>query len=133
MEIKKISITSEESKSYHNIIGRFKALNLVDWIKAYIVSVLYTVVICAAFYFLVKESAIYMWLFVPVWCKIVMFLVLLLIAAIQRSGNKQIAQLLNKYFINDLKEELITGKIQLKKVKVVKDKILVYYRKDNLD
>jgi hypothetical protein len=62
-----------------------------------------------------------------------MFLVLLLIAAIQRSGNKQIAQLLNKYFINDLKEELITGKIQLKKVKVVKDKILVYYRKDNLD
>ena len=37
---------------------------------------------------------------------------------------------LNKYFVSNLQEEILRGKIRLKKVKVVKDKILVYYRKD---
>lgn len=131
MEVFKISITSEESKSYHNIVGRIKALNIVDWLKAYIVAVIYSVVVCVVFYLIAKETALVAWLIIPIWAKVCAFVGLLLIAAFQRSGNKQIAELLNKYFVKNLQEEIISGKIRLKKVKVVKDMILVYYRKDD--
>ncbi|WP_027430446.1 hypothetical protein [Lachnospira multipara] len=130
MEVLKISITSEESRSYHNIFGRLKALNLVDWLKAYIVSVIYVVILGVAFYALARQTALYVWFVVPTAFKLVAFLILLFIAAMQRSANKQVANLLNKYFVSNLQEEILRGKIRLKKVKVVKDKILVYYRKD---
>ncbi|MCR5516770.1 MAG: hypothetical protein K6F41_09985 [Lachnospira sp.] len=130
MEVLKISITSEESRSYHNLFGRIKALNLVDWLKAYIVSVIYVVILGVAFYALARQTALYVWFVVPTAFKLVAFLVLLFIAAMQRSANKQVANLLNKYFVSNLQEEILRGKIRLKKVKVVKDKILVYYRKD---
>ncbi|SDM57269.1 hypothetical protein [Lachnospira pectinoschiza] len=130
MEVLKISITSEESRSYHNLFGRLKALNLVDWLKAYIVSVIYVVILGVAFYALARQTALYVWFVVPTAFKLVAFLVLLFIAAMQRSANKQVANLLNKYFVSNLQEEILRGKIRLKKVKVVKDKILVYYRKD---
>lgn len=130
MEVLKISITSEESRSYHNIFGRLKALNLVDWLKAYIVSVIYVVILGVAFYALARQTALYVWFVVPAAFKLVAFLILLFIAAMQRSANKQVANLLNKYFVSNLQEEILRGKIRLKKVKVVKDKILVYYRKD---
>ena len=130
MEVLKISITSEESRSYHNLFGRLKALNLVDWLKAYIVSVIYVVILGVAFYALARRTALYVWFVVPTAFKLVAFLILLFIAAMQRSANKQVANLLNKYFVSNLQEEILRGKIRLKKVKVVKDKILVYYRKD---
>ena len=130
MEVLKISITSEESRSYHNLFGRLKALNLVDWLKAYIVSVIYVVILGVAFYSLARQTALYVWFVVPTAFKLVAFLILLFIAAMQRSANKQVANLLNKYFVSNLQEEILRGKIRLKKVKVVKDKILVYYRKD---
>jgi membrane protein implicated in regulation of membrane protease activity len=130
MEVLKISITSEESRSYHNLIGRLKALNLVDWLKAYIVSVIYVVILGVAFYALARQTALYVWFVVPTAFKLVAFLILLFIAAMQRSANKQVANLLNKYFVSNLQEEILRGKIRLKKVKVVKDMILVYYRKD---
>lgn len=130
MEVLKISITSEESRSYHNLFGRLKALNLVDWLKAYIVSVIYVVMLGVAFYALARQTALYVWFVVPTAFKLVAFLILLFIAAMQRSANKQVANLLNKYFVSNLQEEILRGKIRLKKVKVVKDKILVYYRKD---
>ncbi|MBQ2473680.1 MULTISPECIES: hypothetical protein [Lachnospira] len=130
MEVLKISITSEESRSYHNLFGRLKALNLVDWLKAYIVSVIYVVILGVAFYALARQTALYVWFVVPTAFKLVAFLILLFIAAMQRSANKQVANLLNKYFVSNLQEEILRGKIRLKKVKVVKDKILVYYRKD---
>lgn len=130
MEVLKISITSEESRSYHNLFGRLKALNLVDWLKAYIVSVIYVVILGVAFYALARQTALYVWFVVPAAFKLVAFLILLFIAAMQRSANKQVANLLNKYFVSNLQEEILRGKIRLKKVKVVKDKILVYYRKD---
>ena len=130
MEVLKISITSEESRSYHNFFGRLKALNFEDWLKAYIVSVIYVLIIGVAFYALVRQTAIYLWFVVPIGIKLVAFLILLFIAAMQRSANKQVANLLNKYFVSNLQEEILRGKIRLKKVKVVKDLILVYYRKD---
>jgi len=47
----------------------------------------------------------------------------------QRSKNIQLKAMLQKYFINNIPQELLVGGIQLKKIKVSKDSLKVYYRK----
>ena len=47
----------------------------------------------------------------------------------QRSKNMQLKAMLQKYFINNIPQEFLKGGIQLKKIKVSKDSLKVYYRK----
>lgn len=46
MEIYELAITDEESRNYHNFYSKLAALNLTDWIKAYINTIIYVILIC---------------------------------------------------------------------------------------
>lgn len=129
MEIYELPITSEESRNYHRFIYRLKVLSAVDWVKAYIMTVIYTIVLCAVFYMLSGEYALVVWNYVDMPYKILIFIILLVLSALQRSRNMQLNAMLQKYLINNLPQEFLSGKIRLTKIKVVKDKIVVYYRK----
>ena len=47
----------------------------------------------------------------------------------QRSKNMQLKAMLQKYFINNIPQEFLSGGIQLKKIKVSKNSLKVYYRR----
>ena len=47
MEIYEKSITTEEARNYHHFYYELKALSLIDWIKAYIIALVYFVIIFA--------------------------------------------------------------------------------------
>jgi len=56
-----------------------------------------------------------------------------ILAAAQRSRNIQLRKMLQKYFINNMPQEFLAGGIQLKKIRVQKDRLVVYYKRFRAD
>lgn len=129
MEIYVLPITTEESRNYHKFIYQLKALSLTDWIKAYIVAIVYTLLGCTAIMIFSQKLMLMLWYQTGIIFKVTFFLVMFLGAALQRSKTVQLRAMLQKYFISNLPQEFLGGHVQLKKIKVSGDKILVYYRK----
>ena len=63
------------------------------------------------------------------WGKLIIFALVFILVAMQRSKNMQLKAMLQKYFINNIPQEFLMGGIQLKKIKVSKGSLKVYYRK----
>lgn len=45
MEVYEMPITVEESRNYHKLLYQLKALNLVEWIKTYIFTVIFNMIL----------------------------------------------------------------------------------------
>ncbi len=120
MEVYEMPITVEESRNYHKLLYQLKALNLVEWIKTYIFTVIFT---------FSTNLALYIWNNVPMGIKLLLFVVVFFLVALQRSKNMQLKAMLQKYFINNIPQEFLSGGIQLKKIKVSKNSLKVYYRR----
>ena len=116
MEVYEMPITVEESRNYHKLLYQLKALNLVEWIKTYIFT-------------FSTNLALYIWNNVPMGIKLLLFVVVFFLVALQRSKNMQLKAMLQKYFINNIPQEFLSGGIQLKKIKVSKNSLKVYYRR----
>ena len=131
MEIYELPITTEESRNYHKFLFQLKALNLNGWVRAYITSVIYTVIMCFILFTFSQEFALILLVKTTLYVKALTFIVIFLFAALQRSKNQQLKAMLQKYFMNNLPQEFLDGGIILKKIKVQGDRIVVYYRKRN--
>lgn len=131
MEIYELPITTEESRNYHKFLFQLKALNLNGWVRAYITSVIYTVIMCFIIFTFSQEFALILLVKTTWYVKALTFIVIFLFAALQRSKNQQLKAMLQKYFMNNLPQEFLNGGIILKKIKVQGDRIVVYYRKRN--
>lgn len=131
MEIYELPITTEESRNYHKFLFQLKALNLNGWVRAYITSVIYTVIMCFIIFTFSQEFALILLVKTTWYVKALTFIVIFLFAALQRSKNQQLKAMLQKYFMNNLPQEFLDGGIILKKIKVQGDRIVVYYRKRN--
>ena len=99
MEVYEMPITVEESRNYHKLLYQLKALNLVEWIKTYIFTVIFNMIFAFVIFTFSTNLALYIW------------------------NNVQ------KYFINNIPQEFLSGGIQLKKIKVSKNSLKVYYRR----
>ncbi|MDO5402599.1 MAG: hypothetical protein Q4F11_04090 [Eubacteriales bacterium] len=133
MEIYELPITSEESRNYHKFLFQLKALDINGWIRAYITTVIYTVIMCFVFFAFSSETALYMAVNTGWYIKLLFFLVLFIFLSLQRSRNQQLRAMLQKYFLSDVPKEFLNGGIILKKIKVQGDRILVYYRRKNME
>lgn len=124
-------ITTEESRNYHHIYYELKALSLKDWIKSYIIAVIYLVIAFTVLYF-ISEKFVLMFIFnTNILVKLLSFVIFLLLAAAQRSRSLQLAAMLDKYFMQEIYQEVLSGNVKLKKVKVLRDKIQLFYKRDN--
>ena len=128
MEIYEMTIKSEESRNYHKFLFRLKSLGVVGWIKAYISSVIFMVMIWIAGFVFDQNVALKMWTTMPLWTAFVAFAVIFILSALRRAKNTQLNALLQKYFLNNIPQEFLTGRVRLKKIKVDKDRILIFYR-----
>lgn len=118
MEVYEMPITFEESRNYHKFIYQLKMLSLVEWVKTYIYTVIFSVIFTFILFTFSTNIALVLWASTGVWGKLIIFaLVFILVAMLQ------------KYFINNIPQEFLMGGIQLKKIKVSKDSLKVYYRK----
>lgn len=131
MQIYELAITPEESRNYHKLQFQIKALSLSDWIKAYMLSVVYTVFLCFICMMISKDVMLYLWFHVNLISKIAFFLVIFFGSAIQRSRSKQLRAMIQKYLLTNMPKEFVNGNVRLKKIKVQGDRILVFYRKFN--
>ena len=61
MEIYELAITDEESRNYHNFYSKLSTLKFVDWVKAYMNTVVYVVLICTVLS-LFSENLFHPWL-----------------------------------------------------------------------
>ncbi len=129
MEIYEKSITTEEARNYHHFYYELKALSLIDWIKAYIIALFYFVIIFAVLSFISSEFILLFVFGMNIFIKIGLFILLLLIAAAQRSRSLQLAAMLEKYFMQEIYQEVLSGNVRLKKVKVLRDRIQVFYKR----
>ena len=71
------------------------------------------------------------WYNTNIFIKLVSVFIIFMFAALQRSRNIQMSAMFQKYFISNVPQEFLDGKVQLKKVKVHGNRLLVYYRKFN--
>lgn len=126
MEIIELSITAEESENYRKITNRLKVLGAVGWVKAYIWAVVYAVIFCSVGFMLAGRYAITIMQYVPVWVWSVLFAAVWIVSAIRRSGNKQLKVLLQKYLFADFADKIFSGEIRPSRVKILKDKMIVY-------
>ena len=135
MEVYEMPITFEESRNYHKFIYQLKMLSLVEWVKTYIYTVIFSVIFIfnMIFAFVIftfsTNLALYIWNNVPMGIKLLLFVVVFFLVALQRSKNMQLKAMLQKYFINNIPQEFLSGGIQLKKIKVSKNSLKVYYRR----
>lgn len=133
MEMYELPITSEEARNYHKFIFQMKVLNFTGWIRAYIAAVIYTVIMCFVFFLFAQELALFLAVNTEWYIKLFIFIVIFIFSALQRSKNQQLRAMLQKYFMNNIPQEFLSGGIILKKIKVDKDRIVVYYRKRNIE
>ena len=131
MEIYELAITDEESRNYHNFYSKLSALKFVDWVKAYMNTVVYVVLICTVLSLFSENLLLMYWYNTNILVKIISVLAIFIISALQRSRNIQMRAMFQKYFINNVPQEFLDGKVQLKKVKVQGNRLLVYYRRFN--
>ncbi|MGN0327592.1 MAG: hypothetical protein ACI4D4_01290 [Lachnospira sp.] len=129
MEIYEMPITREESRNYHKLMYQLKALSPIEWIKTYIYSVIFVALFSFILFTFAENMALKLWLGTGVYVKIPVFILLFFLIALQRSKNMQLKAMLQKYFINNIPQEFLSGGIQLKKIKVSKDSLQVFYRK----
>ena len=133
MEVYELPITPEESKNYHSFFYKLKALTLREWMRSYITAVIYAVVLCGVIYFISDTLFIRFWFDTPLVGKGVLVFFIFILAAAQRSRNIQLRKMLQKYFINNMPQEFLAGGIQLKKIRVQKDRLVVYYKRFRAD
>lgn len=133
MESYELPITSEESRNYHKFLFQLKALDLNGWIRAYITTVLYTVVLCFVLFTFSQELALSLAVKTGWYIKGLLFFAVFIFSALQRSRNQQLKAMLQKYFLDNVPQEFLSGGIILKKIKVQGDRIVLYYRKRNLE
>lgn len=108
-------------------------MTLREWIRSYITAVIYAVVLCGVIYFIWDTLFIRFWFDTPLAGKGVLFFFIFILAAAQRSRNIQLRKMLQKYFINNMPQEFLAGGIQLKKIRVQKDRLVVYYKRFRAD
>jgi hypothetical protein len=129
MEVYELPITTEESRNYHKFMFKLKALNVIDWTKAYITALFCSLLIFMGMLIFCENVMLIFWFKTNILAKVVLFLLFFLGSALQRSKSVQLRAMLQKYFINNMPQEFLGGSVQLKKIKVQGDRILVYYRK----
>lgn len=112
MEVYEMPITVEESRNYHKLLYQLKALNLVEWIKTYIFTVIFNMIFAFVIFTFSTNLALYIWNNVPMGIKLLLFVVVFFLVALQRSKNMQLKAMLQKYFINNIPQEFLSGGIQ---------------------
>ena len=126
MEIFELPITIEESDNYRKFTNRLKVLGAVDWVKAYIWAVVYIVIFFAIGFMLAGKYAIGIVHYVPVCVWGLGFILVWIVSAIRRSGNKQLKALMQKYIFAEFAEKIFSGEMRLSRIKIVKNKMIVY-------
>ena len=129
MEVYEMPITFEESRNYHKFIYQLKMLSLGDWRNTFGCNVIFSVIFTFIIFTFSTNIALVLWASTGVWGKLIIFALVFILVAMQRSKNMQLKAMLQKYFINNIPQEFLMGGIQLKKIKVSKDSLKVYYRK----
>ena len=61
MEVYEMPITVEESRNYHKLLYQLKALNLVEWIKTYIFTVVFNMIFAFVIFTFSTNLALYIW------------------------------------------------------------------------
>lgn len=129
MEVYEMPITFEESRNYHNFMYQLKILSMVEWVKTYIYTIIFSVIFSYILFTFSTDIALTLWFSTGIWTKIIAFVIAFILIAMQRSKNIQLKAMFQKYFINNIPQEFLMGGVQLKKIKVSKDSLIVYYRK----
>lgn len=131
MEIFEMIITAEEARNYRHFYYELKALRFIDWVKTYIFTV--SILMIIAFLTSMISPAIIsvLWYKTSLTAKFIIFMVLLIFAAIQKSKSIQMSAMIQKYFNENLYQQVMLGNVKLKKVKVLSDRIQIYYKKNN--
>lgn len=129
MEVYEMPITFEESRNYHNFMYQLKILSLVEWVKTYIYTIIFSMIFSYILFTFSTDIALTLWFSTGSWTKIIAFVIAFILIAMQRSKNIQLKAMFQKYFINNIPQEFLMGGVQLKKIKVSKDSLIVYYRK----
>ena len=89
MEIYELAITDEESRNYHNFYSKLSTLKFVDWVKAYMNTVVYVVLICTVLSLFSENLLLMYWYNTNILVKIISVLAIFIFSALQRSRNIQ--------------------------------------------
>lgn len=133
MQVYEHSITPEEARNYRHFYYELQQLCLRDWVKAYIVNICLVAVIC-----LVAKS-IFPYLFMIFWYmagafeKSAIFTGTYAMILAHFSRSIQLNAMMDKYLKELIDENVLTGKIQFKKIKITNTQIKMYYIKKDLN
>ncbi len=131
MEVYELPITAEESRNYHCFFYKLKSLCFKDWVRAYISAVCCLSLLVLALYLISQSALLAAWYYTGLPGKILVFLSIFLLSAVQRSRTVQLRRMLNKYVVQSMYAEIMEGGVQLKKIRVLRDRIQIFYCRQN--
>ncbi len=129
MEVYEVILSEEESKTYHNPLLQIRKLSLRDWAYIYINMVLLIVLLCGLCTFFAEDIFLFLWFQTGVFFKSVIVIFVLSVLVWRHSKNIQMRAILQKYLLRNVPQELIGESVQLRKIKVQGNRLVVYYRK----
>lgn len=133
MEVYEHSITPEESRNYHHFYYELQQLNLRDWIKAYIFTVCFVSVICLTAKSIAPYIFMIFWYMSSTLEKSAMFTGTYAVILAHFSRSIQLNAMMDKYLKEHINEDVLTGKVQFKKIKITNTRIKMYYIKNDLN
>lgn len=131
-EFIEFKLTKEESRSYYETIYRLKNMQAVDWVKSYIWAVVFAVLFTAIALTFMGDTLMQLVFSMPGFIWLLLFAVLLVISAMIHSKNVVIKSVLKKYVFENMPRELDDDSVTLRRVRIVKNKLIIYYRKEHL-
>ncbi len=132
MEVYEHSITPEESRNYHYFYYELQQLGIRDWIKAYIFTVCFVCVICLTAKSMFPYVFMIFWYMSTTLEKSAMFTGTYAVILAHFSRSVQLNAMMDKYLKKRINEDVLTGKVQFKKIKITNTRIKMYYIKNDL-
>lgn len=83
MEVYEMPITFEESRNYHKFIYQLKMLSLVEWVKTYIYTVIFSVIFTFILFTFSTNIALVLWASTGVWGKLIIFALVFILVAMR--------------------------------------------------
>jgi len=132
MEVYEHSITPEESRNYHYFYYELQQLGIRDWIKAYIFTICFVSIICLAAKNIFPYVFMIFWYMSTTLEKSAMFTGTYAVILAHFSRSIQFNAMMDKYLKKRINEDVLTGKVQFKKIKITNTQIKMYYIKNDL-
>ena len=118
MQVISKPISKKEEEEYHSFAAGIRELSLAEWVKTYIFTAGFALLILLGMYIFAGDVTAALWLNTPKSLILAGFIAAFIFAAYRRAKNIQLQNLKDKYGQDSIVREMIDKHLSLEKIEV---------------